>query len=318
MMFFYQLFYHLYFWLKRLKRSGKTGVFKRPITYLCDQYSYYFWVLLNRKYTKFFLKRPVKWGLNQKKRPERYTVSLTSFPARIEYAWIAIETLMRQRFKPDQIILWLASSQFPDEKIPESLERLKEKGLTVRFCDDLRSHKKYYYVFQEYPDDHIVIVDDDMFYPLDMISKLVRLHKRYPQDIVCTSAQIIAPAITSSPTEWIPTQNTGDYCHKIRVQAFSGAGSLFPCHWYSQELFDLEKIKKLAWTADDLWLKTISIINHVKTTKIKKFRAFNVEIDIPHNQTLFSVNKGSGDNLNNITWEGLCREYHLKTYDEER
>ncbi len=315
MMILYRACYHIYFWLKRMKRSKKTGFLKPAFKYLCDQYSYYFWVLLNRKYPKYFKNHPVKNGLNTKPRKERYTVSFTSFPARIEYAHLAVETLLRQSFKPDRIVLWLAREQFPDEIIPESLEALKKRGLTIRFCEDLRSHKKYYYTFKEYPDDNIIIVDDDLFYPLDTIKKLVKLHKKNPDNIACVSAQVISPKITSAPTEWVPCKNCDDYKNKIEIQAFSGAASLFPAHWYPQELFNLESIKKLAWSADDLWLKAMSLINGVKTTKINKFRAFNVEIDIKGNETLFSVNKDDGENLNNVVWKALVDEYRLEKYD---
>ena len=82
------------------------------------------------------------YGLNTKKRNETYIVSFTSFPARIEDIWITIETLLRQSFKPDKIILWLAEEQFPDKKLPESLIKLTERGLSIEYCEDLRSHKK--------------------------------------------------------------------------------------------------------------------------------------------------------------------------------
>ncbi len=316
MMILYNICYHIYFWLKRMKRSRKTGFLKPLFTYLCDQYSYYFWVLLNRKYPAYFKKHPVKYGLNTKPRKEKYTVSFTSFPARIEYAHLVVETVMRQSFKPDRIVLWLASEQFPGEVIPKSLEALKEKGLTVEFCADIRSHKKYYHAFKKYPDDNIIIIDDDLFYPMDCFKKLIKLHKKHPHDIIGTSAQIIHPNLTALPTEWVVAENYADYSSSIYVQPFTGYGTLYPAHWYPQEVFNLESIKNLAWSADDLWLKAMSIINGVKTTKINKFRAFNVEIDIKGNQTLFSENKGDGGNQNNLVWAKLLEHYTLSDYEE--
>lgn len=288
---------------------------KRPFTYLSDLFSYYFWVLLNRKYPAFFEKHPVKCGINRKPRKERYVVSLTSFPARIDYVHLAIETLMRQSFKADEIVLWLAREQFPAEnKLPASLIKLKDRGLTIKFCDDLRSHKKYYYTFKEYGDCNVIIVDDDMFYPLDLIKRLVKLHRKHPENIICESAQIIYPNITALPTEWVVAENKADYSDSIYVQSFTGYGTLYPPHWYPDELFNIENIKKYAFTADDLWLKAMSIINNVKTVKEQKFRAFYIEIDIKKNETLFSVNKSDGENLNNVVWKSLCEKYELGKY----
>ena len=55
---------------------------------------------------------------------------------------------------------------------------------------------------QEYPEDLIILADDDLFYPLDMIEKLLILHKDNPEDIVCMTPQIISPGFDSYPSEW--------------------------------------------------------------------------------------------------------------------
>lgn len=94
--------------------------------------------------------------------------------------------------KPDEIILWLAEEQFNGiDSLPKALLEQQKRGLTIRFCDDLRSHKKYYYTMQEYPRDIVILVDDDMFYPKDTIKKLWKLHKKYPNDICSITTQII-------------------------------------------------------------------------------------------------------------------------------
>lgn len=128
----------------------------------------------------------LKIFLKKRKEKKRIIISLTSYPKRIGDVWITIETLLRQTVKPDMIILWLADTQFNGiESLPKKLIDLQKSGLTIRFCKDLKSHKKYFYTMQEYPEDLIILVDDDMFYPYDMIEKLLKLHYEYPQDI-CT------------------------------------------------------------------------------------------------------------------------------------
>lgn len=307
----YNTLYKIYFLLKRFERAKHNKFVKSLSQKIYLKYSYYFSLLLNKKYTKYFVKHPVSYGLNEKNRDEKYTISLTSFPARIDYVWITIETLMRQTFKPDNIVLYLAKSQFKDREIPNSLTRLIDKGLTIKFCDDLRSHKKYYYAFQEYPDDNIILADDDLIYPTDMVKQLVKLHKKYPCDIIASNIQVIGPKITSMPTEWQVPENYKKYIHCETAQAFTGAGSLYPSHWYSEELFNIEKINSLALTCDDLWLKMISLLCEVKTTRIHPFRPFPISIEIPNNQTLFSENSPNGENKNNICWKALCDEYDI-------
>lgn len=303
MMWSYRLGYRAFLFGKRLRK--RMPLFNKP----ARTYEYYFSLLLNRKMVPWLEKHPAQNGLNTKPRAERYTVSLTTFPARIHHVHIAIETLMRQNFKPDRIVLWLAESQFPDHKLPETLTALQERGLTIRFCEDLRSHKKYHYAFQEYPEDHIILADDDLFYPRDTLKRLVKLHRKHPQDIVCVSAQIIAPELTSLPSVWPQPQPGKRYISCREAQAFTGAGSLFPAHWYTPEALDKEKAMKIAGTADDLWLKAMSLTAGVKTTLDRPARGFPVEVNIPQNVTLFQENKATGENRNDAAWQALVEEY---------
>ena len=60
----------------------------------------------------FKYKPATEYGITVERRTPQYIVSLTSFPARINTAHLAINTLLQQTFKPDRIILWLASEQF--------------------------------------------------------------------------------------------------------------------------------------------------------------------------------------------------------------
>lgn len=299
MLWLYVIGYRLFFFGKRLRKRFPFW------ENAARRYEYLFSVFANRKMLKWLEKHPVKWGLNSKPRAEKYTVSLTSFPARIEYVHIAIETLMRQSMKPDRIVLWLAESQFPDHKLPETLIALQEKGLTIRYCEDLRSHKKYHFSFLEYPEDHIILADDDLFYPKDTVKRLIKLHKKYPRDIVCMSAQIIGPTMLDVPSKWTEAKPWRKYISHPNAQAFTGAGSLFPAHWYPEELLNKEKAMEIAPTADDLWLKAMSLKAGVNTTVDYPPRGFPVDIAIPNNATLFQENKVSGGNQNDRAWRQL-------------
>lgn len=315
MMILYRIGYTLFFFFKRVRRDVKIGWLNRCLTRLCNTYTYYFSLFCNRKMPGYYKKNPVVYGLNTTPRKERYIVSLTTFPARIDYLWLTIETLFRQKFKPDEVVLWLAEDQFPDHKIPESLEALKDKGLTVRFCDDLRSHKKYYYAFKEYADDVVILADDDLFFAYDTLYQLAKLHKKFPEDIIGISAQIIGPEMTSLPSVWPVAETYKKYYSTTCVQPFTGMGTLYPPHWYPDEIFNVEKIKRFAWSADDLWLMAMALINGVKVTKVRKFRAIPIDILNPHNEMLTTINNDVNNNLNDKVWQALIEEYNLEQYE---
>ena len=63
----------------------------------------------------------------------RIVVSLTSFPIRINKLWIVIESILRQDYKPDKIILWLSKEQFPNfDLLPKTLISLMSKAFASR------------------------------------------------------------------------------------------------------------------------------------------------------------------------------------------
>ncbi len=120
------------------------------------------------------------------KKEGRIIASLTTFPARIENLWIVIESILRQSHKPDMLILWLSKEQFSSiDVLPKRLVSLQNRGLQIRFCDgDLRSHKKYYYVLKDYPNDHLFTFDDDLIYPSNTISSVLLAAESAPNCIV--------------------------------------------------------------------------------------------------------------------------------------
>lgn len=197
-------------------------------------------------------------------------VSMTTFPARIDYVHLAIKSLLNQTVKPGKIILWLAKEQFCNVEIPLQLRELCKYGLEIRFCEeDLLAHKKYYYAMQEYPDSLIVTYDDDIIYPEDSLEKLLAMHKQHPKAIICNRGREIkiennsvAPykywKVSGQIAAGVPT-----YC----VMASTGAGTLYPPHCMPKETFDIQKIRELALTADDLWMKVMSILGNVPVVK---------------------------------------------------
>ena len=197
-------------------------------------------------------------------------VSMTTFPARIGYVHMAIKSLLNQTVKPGKIILWLAKDQFRDVQIPKQLRELCAYGLEIRYCaEDLLAHKKYYYAMQEFPDKLIVTYDDDIIYPEDSLEKLLVMHEQHPHAIICNRGREIA----------IENDSVAPYrCWKVSgripagvptysVMASTGAGTLYPPHCMPEETFDIEKIRALALTADDLWMKVMSIRGQIPVVK---------------------------------------------------
>jgi hypothetical protein len=188
-----------------------------------------------------------------------FVVSLTSFPARIGRVWLVIESLLRQTAKPDRLVLWLSRDQFPSaSSVPRSLRRLTARGLTIRFVDrDFRSHKKYCYAKEEYPAATLVLVDDDIFYPSNMLEQLISAAREMPGSVVARYVKRIA---TSSAGQvqpyaaWPTVEKPG-----AGVDYFfgSGGGVLIPPNAMHSDVVRAELFLAHCPLADDIWLNAM-------------------------------------------------------------
>lgn len=226
-------------------------------------------------------------------------VSLTSFPVRINTVWLPIETLLRQTVKPNRVILWLYEGEFNGKaSLPRNLLRLEKRGLEIRFCNEnLMPHKKYYHTMLEYPEANVITVDDDMFYAPDLIMKLLRFHKTFPQSIICpiTSKIKLKGNKISSYREWFYSKNNSTPSYNYLTMG--GGGTFFPAGALHPDVFDKTVLKKLALTADDLWLKIMSLRNNTRVVSMAgEYPRFFVPIILKNNKKLATINIGEGQN----------------------
>ncbi|MBQ6886177.1 MAG: glycosyltransferase family 4 protein [Lachnospiraceae bacterium] len=196
-------------------------------------------------------------------------VSLTSYTPRINTVWVTIASLLNQTRKPAKVILWLAKEQFPEgmDSLPHNLVKLTKRGLDIRFCEeDLRSHKKYFYVFRQYPESFIVTADDDIIYPPEHLERLWEKHLEYPDCICCHYGHVITfteQGKIESYEKWRGGVD-GFTQPSLRLMPVGCNGVLYPPHCLDENLLDKEKFKKLCFSADDIWLKAMGVLKGTK------------------------------------------------------
>ena len=203
-------------------------------------------------------------------------VSLTTFPQRIDKIWIVVECMVRQKIRPQKIILWLAKSQFPNEynDLPSNLSYyINNKLIDIRFVnEDLRSHKKYYYALNEYPHSKIIVVDDDIYYPNTIIVDLINLNNKYPKSICCLRAHKVTFSSNNKLDpykKWEKVINN----HGPSFELFhtSGGGTLYQKNNFDESLFDKDIFMTICANADDVWLNIMAQKNKTMTVKSNYF-----------------------------------------------
>ena len=208
-----------------------------------------------------FSKIPGWKGIKTISSNERIIVSLTSFPARIGTVDQTIKSLLLQSKKPDKIVLWLAESQFPsrEETLPKRLLRLKQYGLDIEWCEDIRSYKKLIPTIKLYPNEIIVTTDDDIFYRKTWLSILFEEYRRNPKVIWAhrvTKFYIKGDQysiIAGGDDYWMPSSN---------LNKVTGCGGiLYPPKCFHPDVIREELFMKLCPTNDDIWFWLMAVLN---------------------------------------------------------
>lgn len=201
--------------------------------------------------------------------PTNIIVSFTSYPKRFKIIPRTFKSIAYQSLKPDKVILYLAKEECA-ERLPEQLLRLQKYGLDIVLVDDnLKSHKKYYYSMKDYPNDIIITIDDDILYSRNLIKKLYKSYEKYPSSI--SAARVHRMKIENGK---LCKYNDWDYQYRYSKKpshwlfATSGGGTLFPPYLLPELLFNSTYIKKLCYSADDVWLKFMELKNDVKVVYV--------------------------------------------------
>lgn len=256
-----------------------------------------------------------KYSLNTLDRDETIVVSLTSFPARIQCVEYAIKSLMTQSLKPDRIELWLSEKQFKGIELPASLLELQNYGLEIKYCEDLRGHKKYYEPIKNQKKNEIIITyDDDLIYPRDSISRLMKYHRKYPDSVICNRGFEIKfdeDGTIATKSKWTMHSKHGVKSPVKLLLISNGAGALFPYGSVSEKATDPALIRKYALGVDDLWISLMTFMNETTIVRTKYRNKPFTEYPESQKYALAKENQRRADGINryDVVIKEVTRDY---------
>lgn len=242
-------------------------------------------------------------GLSKDQRNPKLIVSLTSFKERIQEVHLAINTMLQQTLQPDMIILWLSQEEFPDKKLPEKLIELTKYGLTIKWTEkNLKSYKKLIPALQEYPNDIIVLADDDVYYQKTWLEKLYKSYLNDPKAIHCHRAHRIRLDEHNNIMPYSQWERcvTKQYPQEIYL-ATGCLGILIPPMSLHEDSTNIKTFTNLAPNADDIWIWAMMTLNntklHIVEHNIKDLIYVNPEREfgIINGLTLYKYNFNGGN-----------------------
>jgi len=272
--------------------------------------------VVNRREIKKCNFQSTKYGLNTEKRNFDITVSFTTFPARIEQVKYVADVMLRQTLKPDRLMLVLAESEFHSiDDLPNEYENLQKRGLSIVFMENLKPHKKYYYALKNYPNSILITIDDDIFYDENLLKDLYSSYVKYPNSVSAMRVHrmIVKNGKLLPYNDWELSYTKADTPFGWLFATGIG-GILYPPHSLHREVLNKDLIKELALNADDVWLKTMQVLNGTKVVLARPRR--NQRIVSVGNSYKSALSKDNVDNGRNDLYIKNCLNYFSLSVDE--
>ena len=242
-------------------------------------------------------------------------VSFTSFPKRINKVWIVIESILHNTILPDKILLYLSKEQFPTLKeLPKSLLSLQSKGLVIKLVEnDIRSYKKFYYAFIDYPKSYVITIDDDIIYPENTIESLLKSFNTHKDCVIARYGSNAFPngKEIAPQSEW--SKNISSSFNPSKYNFFgSGGGTLFDVEKINKGVLDSKSFISICKLADDVWLNAFVRISGLNIYFCNDKSAEILNIQIRNDSRLFTINTEQNYNEEQIK---SVRTYCKKKYN---
>jgi len=129
-------------------------------------------------------------------------VCLTTTPSRVDRIHDTLRSLMAQTLRPARIRLHLPDFSLRENRIyhvPSDLKALR--SLEIVHCEDYGPATKLIPALEDLdPDQAILVVDDDMVYPPDLLEQLETRARIDADRVWCSSGWIVPDDLTDRPT----------------------------------------------------------------------------------------------------------------------
>jgi hypothetical protein len=246
-------------------------------------------------------------------------VSLTSYGNRVKGSAVyTVYSLLRQRVRPERVVLWLDEKEFNSQNLPDDLRFLCDYGLEVRFGKDIGPYTKIIHSLSAFPNKHIITADDDLFYTKNFVEEFVDAHRKHPQAIITGYAKM---PMTNGKHQIAPYGEWAEY-HHVPASFQYNSATLFPLGWggvlYPSHVFDDEATNEAVFMslcpkADDIWLYIMGLRCHAEKRMLTDSRIAYYHTDLLRQyltrDRLTATNRFGGENDTQL--QALLAHYDL-------
>lgn len=232
-------------------------------------------------------------------------VSMTSYPKRIGTTRDIYNIILGQKEDDVHFVLVLSEDEFPNLELDLPKDLRENFGVEIIWDKgNIRSHKKLIPTLERYPDNAILVVDDDMTMRPGWLHEFIEMHKKYPEDIIYgQTSSVVITERDGSLREIRNFDNT--YLRGVATinqkPANGAAGTLYPAHTFTSPLFfDREKFMALSPTSDETWQFLFCVLSGRRYRSLYENGICRYDIQTNQEDCLADVNKEKYTEIHNI------------------
>jgi hypothetical protein len=198
---------------------------------------------------------------------DKIIVNFTTWTKRDMYVPFLLKYFKNQTLYPDEIICWLSEDEYHGI-IPQSIQYCLDNNLLthVKFVKgNIYGHKRYE-TFKYNLNAYNILIDDDIYYPIDYVEQLYKTSKENPDDVICyySRKEIYEYNGKRSFTD---IDKNASYSNRY----FSGL-SIFSPYLFPIEIFKYSRIRdKYCQKCDDSWINAWLFKKNIKIRAIKNW-----------------------------------------------
>jgi hypothetical protein len=221
---------------------------------------------------------------------KKVIVSMATMPCRIKRLKENLPSILNQSYKFDKLVINVDDKNDVSENDLMFYNSLKNEIIEINICKNKwRSCNKLLPTLEKYPEDIIITIDDDIYYPIDSFKCLIEQYNKTPD---CIIAHEVHPLIIKN--NYITYFNGVDIKLKQKEWGkYLSACCLFPPHVFDgTELYNFDKMMECTnGTHDELWFWINSTLNGVQCVGLNYVFSFGVETLTPYSDDEFALFK---------------------------
>lgn len=221
---------------------------------------------------------------------KKIILSMATMPCRKKRLEENLPAILGQSYHFDMLVLNVNSPELTDDDMEwyYNLAKQDERIIVNKADAKWRSCNKLLPTLQKYPEDVIITIDDDIYYPVDCVKYLVEEYKKN-QD--CIIAHEIQP-LNFLDNGFITYHFTVD-CKLLQKEwgKYLSNCTLFPPHVFDgTDLFDYDKMMLCVnGIHDELWFWAMSTINKVQCIGLNYVYSFSSDVLTPWEEDEFKL-----------------------------